>query len=259
VAGVGLAAVVASAVMFFSHYPASTPLHYSQGGQDEPAQAPVRLVSPRAMTAEEMRAGASESAPLAKQNAAVEPAPTALVADGDRELQSAPVDLPPALAESPDFAEPGIDGPSTRPSPGDTADEPPFDAPVVSTTLVAETRSTEPAPVDELEVVRVEESLALQAPAPGLDEPDESEPTLIEVLASTAAEAPSPGDSAGPVKDEPPAEASAPIARERSRPYPDARRRYLPPMPPYPPAPPYMRRSFGPGGYYPMNTAANGD
>jgi hypothetical protein len=257
VAGVALVAVIASGVMFLSYYPTSTPSRLAQPGGLEPEQAPLRLVSPRAMTAEEMHSAEqvpepgvqTEVAPEAEREGgrATTPAARDLLADAEA---TTPTMEPGGLEPGGGIEAEPVAAPARREGTMQAGS----DSRLVSTTLVAETRAVHAAPVAGLEAARIEQHASLEQPAPGQAGQKERQRGPVDIMAAERAR------DADPASLEPrsePVESGPPEAVHR---HPETQRLYPPPMVPYGPPHPYLRHNFGPGvGYYRMNTAASDD
>jgi hypothetical protein len=264
VAGVALAAVIASGVMFLSHYPSPAPMQAVEAQPDQTRQAPLRLVSPRAITAEEMRDGGLAAATEEP------PAPPPPAAPGEPRLAKTEGLDTERVTDTADFPEPSVAqvGPAAEPPVeeqvgGSTAAQGLAQpkSRLVSTTLRSETMDSQAPPVAELALADSEESAEVLEPAPS----EKTREPALEQLPNpgerqTSANANGQGT---PVDDEalPPAPVAEPPAEVPGYSYPGSRRLYAPPMPPYPPPfPPYMRRNPGhAGGYYRMDTTASVD
>lgn len=263
VAGVALAAVIVSGIMFISHYPAGEPVQAVDAQREELRRAPTRLVSPRAITAEETRGSRPEQAAEAQS--------TPRVPGGSKDVRVATID---ALSNEPAGSEPKSPERITA-EPGPIVPLPREERPLgavagedsaqsasrlVSTTLRSETLGTQPPPEEDIALARSEEQPEIREQAPSeevedghqeqpLPAPDQRSSGKVESQAAQVDhELPPPAPLAQPPREGP------------GYPYPGTRRPYIPPMPPFPPPPFYMPRGPGhAGGYYPMNAAASDD
>jgi hypothetical protein len=262
VAGVALAAVIASGVMFLSHYPSPVPVQAVEAQPGQTPRAPLRLVSPRAITAEETRDGGL--AQVTDERA--EPLPPA--ASGEPHLATTEELNPEPVTATPDFPEPSVAeaGPAAEPPgeeqpAGSTAAEvlAQPESRLVSATLRSETLSSQPPPVEDLALADSEDSPEVLESAPS----DPTREAPLDQLPNPAVGQTSVTAGGHEAQADEEALPPAPVAEPPSAPgysYPGSRRLYAPPMPPYPPFPPYMRRNPGnTSGYYRRDNTASAD
>lgn len=269
VAGVALAAVIASGIMFISHYPSEASLQAldapREGNPEDVRRAPLRLVSPRAITVEETRGVRPEQVSEAQSAPGTSGRSEDLHLAAEEALSTEPVPAEPELPERV-TAEPDPISPLPRedrplgPIAGENPAKSESGSRLESATLRSETLGTQLPAVEDVALARSDELLEIQENAPsqkGEDGPPEQPLPVADQRSSGEAEA-----QATQVDHElaPPAPLAQPPREGPVYSYPDLRRPYAPVMPPFPPPPYYMPR--GPGhtsGYYRANTAKSDD